>query len=441
VRTSADEELFAHHVRVVREVGARTPGTYLGETTDGETPGSKVIFETYSQDVSEVAKRLCGLRHPHLVTVVSVEAIRSVWSIMTEYVDGLPLEDVFYRLSLGGRLRAVVDVLTALSALHVVDGGGAIVHRGILLRSAFIEKSGRTKLGFAYRNVLCAGPSASSYAPEVLLGDEAIDVRTDVYGAGVLLWEALTGRPLFGDAPAKAIIETQLAGRVDKALPAPADRWARSVLPVVERALAVDPKARYASIAEMAAALRIAVRARLMFHDDIIEEVWPAETVPKLASGIQPVAEAVSEMKVTARSVPELAPLEASDTTSGMLPVTFPVAEAPAPLARPPSPRRTPNRALVAVAVAFVLVVLVVAVAVTLSGVMRHAPAPTPPSTAQKVVAEPVAPTVTTQELDRASKPASGFDQPPTPTTIPTTTPHKAKRAPRVSGTYDPSSI
>ena len=48
----------------------------------------------------------------------------------------------------------------------------------------------------------------------------------------------------------------------------------------------------------MAAALRIAVRARLMIHEDIIEEVWPAET-NKLASGTQPVAAPVLEQPIS----------------------------------------------------------------------------------------------------------------------------------------------
>src|SRR4029079_16068706 len=83
-------------------------------------------------------------------------------------------------------------------------------------------------------------------------------------------------------------VREQLAGRIAKPHVPLRDKGASTVVPVVERALAIDPKKRYQSIAEMAAALRIAGRARLMTHDDVIEELWPAETKPKHSSGVIP---------------------------------------------------------------------------------------------------------------------------------------------------------
>jgi serine/threonine-protein kinase len=132
----------------------------------------------------------------------------------------------------------------------------------------------------------------------MLLGDEgAIDARTDVYNAGVLLWEAVNGRPLFGSATPEDVVREQLAGRIAKPHVPLRDKWASTVVPVVERALSIEPSKRYASIAEMAAALRIAVRARLMTHEDVIEELWPAETKPKHSSGVIPAVRPVVEAK------------------------------------------------------------------------------------------------------------------------------------------------
>ncbi|HEY2367465.1 MAG TPA: protein kinase, partial [Polyangiaceae bacterium] len=291
-------ELQLARVRIVRELGARTPGTYLGRR-DGDQL-TDVVLETFAnldpkstRSVLETANRLKGARpHPHIVPVIACDRIGNGISIVTDFVDGMPLEEVFFAMSLGARLRAVVDVLAALSALHQGD----MLHGGILLRSSFAEKTGKTKLGFAYRRALCV--KKESYAPEMLLGDEgAIDARTDVYNAGVLLWEAVNGRPLFGSATPEDVVREQLAGRIAKPHVPLRDKWASTVVPVVERALSIEPSKRYASIAEMAAALRIAVRARLMTHEDVIEELWPAETKPKHSSGVIPAVRPVVEAK------------------------------------------------------------------------------------------------------------------------------------------------
>ncbi len=97
----------------------------------------------------ESAERLRDApKHPHLVMVVSAreDAIEEEDVIANE---GIAAAEVFFRLSLAARLRIVVDVLAALSALHTLSPR-AIIHGGVLLRATFIEKNGRAKLGHAY---------------------------------------------------------------------------------------------------------------------------------------------------------------------------------------------------------------------------------------------------------------------------------------------------
>jgi serine/threonine-protein kinase len=254
------------------------------------------FVETLSNLAPNVADVLCesaarlraAPKHPHLATILAVERRDGECAITSEESDGIAAAEVFFRLSLAARLRIVVDVLAGLSALHQLK----IVHGGVLLRATFVDASGRARLGRAYARAVCMKKDA--YAPESLLGDDAaIGARTDVYGAGVMLWEAISGRELFGvDAP-ENILKKQLGGRIATALPPARDRWATTVLPVIERALAVNPEERFATIAEMAAALRIAVRARLMTHEDVVEEIWPAATTPKVQSGVQPASEPI----------------------------------------------------------------------------------------------------------------------------------------------------
>ncbi len=447
-------------VRIVRELGARAPGTYLGHRDDASDEGEDVVLETYASlepgamaRVAELARKLRDAPpHPHVVRVLSAERIGEGLSVVTDFVDGIPLGDVFFGLSLGGRLRAVVDVLAALSAMH----GAGVVHGGVLRGSSFVETTGRTKLGFAYRQPLCV--RKETYAPEALLGDEsAIDARSDVYGAGVMLWEAVTGRVLFGNEPPERIVERQLAGRVDKALPTKSDRWARTLLPVVERALAVDPKERYASVAEMAAAVRIAVRARLMMHEDVVEEIWPAETKPNVTSGVQPAARAaplVAEAAPQTASEPPPEPV-APESVAPPPPLTMEpeaLEEGAASGVVPVEPMREPMqavfvakrrsswRSIVLLNVALVLVVAGVA-ALTL-----HVRAPAAPTVARPDLpaANPAArpPSIALAPAVSASPAASASTAPAASDRAPARPAHKSGRhAARSAKAYDPGEI
>lgn len=458
--------------RVVRELGVRTPGTYLAQHDDEHGERVFVVLETYAgidaraiDRVEQTARALRDApRHPHVVTVLSAERIGDGLSIVTDFVDGLPLEETFFRMSTGARLRAVVDVLAALSALHALG----IVHRGSLVRSSFVERTGRTRVGFAYRGPLCV--RKDGYAPEVLLGDEdAIDARSDVYGAGVLLWEAVTGRALFGADTPERVVEKQLSGRVEKALPSRSDRWASVLLPVVERALAVDPAKRFSTVAEMAAALRIAVRARLMMHDDVFEELWPAETTPKNTSGVQPAAEpivATAQAQVQGAQEPfDLEPLEPLEPERGPAPpadaavsveppvappptiesppspvapfepVALPVS-APPVLARVGNPRVRTGR----VALAFAASAGVLALAAVFAVARGRAHSATPPATAAEPLPPVVEPAVAPPPPVIVAPPASAehTDPKPTPTQNPA---HKAVKRPGKHVAYDPSTI
>jgi serine/threonine-protein kinase len=435
------------------------------------------VLETFAnldpkstRSVLETANRLKGARpHPHIVSVIACDRIGNGISIVTDFVDGMPLEEVFFAMSLGARLRAVVDVLAALSALHQGD----MLHGGILLRSSFAEKTGKTKLGFAYRRALCV--KKESYAPEMLLGDEAaIDARTDVYNAGVLLWEAVNGRPLFGSATPEDVVREQLAGRIAKPHVPLRDKWASTVVPVVERALSIEPSKRYASIAEMAAALRIAVRARLMTHEDVIEELWPAETKPKHSSGVIPAVRPVVEAKkpepifepifefgpMLDQETPELTmdpePLP-EGTSSGIVHVETQTKEEPPPSSAPqaimssgvtvaaPVLSSPPKSRVPFVAAMVVVISAVIAIGATLVHLTRaqaHAPRaivteepprmpapPPPPKTAEESVPPPstAAPIQTAAPAPDAT-PRSGKQSP-------------GRRTAKPRGNYDPESI
>jgi serine/threonine-protein kinase len=96
--------------------------------------------------------------------------------------------------------------------------------------------------------------TAHYISPEQVAG-ETIDYRTDLYGAGVLLWTLLTGRPPFDDAVATTVALRHLKEPLP-ALPEPLE--AHPVARVIARATEKRPSKRFATAGEMAWALATA---------------------------------------------------------------------------------------------------------------------------------------------------------------------------------------
>jgi hypothetical protein len=91
-------------------------------------------------------------------------------------------------------------------------------------------------------------------APEQLRDASTVDPRADLWGVGVLLYEMISGR-----LPFEAVSIEELYMKLARAEPDPIQRWVPTISPVVEqfftRALARDPNARFATAAEMSAAV------------------------------------------------------------------------------------------------------------------------------------------------------------------------------------------
>lgn len=284
-------ETFASFT-VARELGTRKVKARLAQ---GSSPAGveRLVLERYSpslglsaqqiEDLTSSARRLMTLRHPNLCLVRDVARPGADLLVASEYLEGVTFEELRRLASAKGPipleigLRIVVDVLGGLSALHTQHGETVLGHGEVSGINVLIGQDGVTRLLRPYRGVAVSAlvePESFGYvAPEVLKGKPA-DVTSDVFGAGVLLWEVLARRRLFGKTTREA-----MAGRtvkIPKPIP-PADAaWAAPLANVAERALNLDPAQRYATAAEMAAALRLIVRSRLAMPPkvaDLLERV------------------------------------------------------------------------------------------------------------------------------------------------------------------------
>ena len=182
--------------------------------------------------------------------------------IVMELVQGALLKDVIAEgpLSVDDALRYADGILEALDYSH----RAGVVHRDIKPGNVMITDKGVKVMDFGIARAVSDSSStvaettqiigtAAYFSPEQAKG-ESVDARTDLYSAGVVLYEMLTGRPPFrGDSPVAVayqhVSETPVPPtEVDEQLP-------RALDAIVLRALAKDPYQRFPDAASFRAAL------------------------------------------------------------------------------------------------------------------------------------------------------------------------------------------
>jgi eukaryotic-like serine/threonine-protein kinase len=187
-------------------------------------------------------------RHPRLVAACAYDPARAALAL--SYVEGVSLAAMLdlgrargEALPAGVVVRVLLDVLAGLEALHGGQVlGRALVHGDLGPRNVLVDVEGRASLC----DLGAAGPPAGrgafrgsvAYAsPEALARGERTSAL-DVYGVGVLAWEALRGERLFRRATEAATLARAAEGG---APPLDAGRPELSVLaPWVAAALQIE---------------------------------------------------------------------------------------------------------------------------------------------------------------------------------------------------------
>jgi beta-lactam-binding protein with PASTA domain/tRNA A-37 threonylcarbamoyl transferase component Bud32 len=216
------------------------------------------------------AQSAASLNHPSIVAVYDTGEDMAtgvpVPYIVMEYVDGRTVRDLLqeggHRL-LPERLLEIIDgVLRALDYSHQAG----IVHRDIKPGNVMVTRNGDIKvMDFGIARAMSDAQAtmtqtaqvigtAQYLSPEQARG-ERVDARSDLYSAGCLLYELLTGRPPFtGDSPVaiayQHVRENPVPpSRVDPDVPS----WADAI---VLKAMAKSPDDRYQTAADMRADLQ-----------------------------------------------------------------------------------------------------------------------------------------------------------------------------------------
>ena len=247
----------AHDPVLDRDVAIKS---ILSDFTEEEGAGAQFERE---------ARAAARLQHPNIITIYELGEAEGSPYIVMEFLGGTDLDGLMHRsppLGLADRVRLVIQLCAGLSFAHTQG----VIHRDIKPSNVRVLDDGTVKLldfGIAKR----AGSDSSfgdlagsvAYMSPEQLGGEAVDVRTDVFAVGALMYELFGGGPPFtGDTPAA------VAYQVLHAEPAPLRARVPDVPEALEqivvRALQKRPDARYAGAAELLAALRLVSETALV---------------------------------------------------------------------------------------------------------------------------------------------------------------------------------
>ena len=259
-------------------------GRLLGPAGFSRTVAIKRLHPQFAKDPEFVAMFLdearlaARIQHPNVVATVDVVALQEELFLVMDYIRG----ESFSRLMRASRKRKIdvslgivasiiCGLLHGLHAAHEArDERGqplSVVHRDVSPQNVLVGVDGIARVldfgvakAAARIQVTRDGQmkgKLSYMAPEQLQG-KTVDRRTDVFAAGIVLWEALTGRRLFDAEDASEMLRMI----VSEEIPPPSavvPSITRGVDDIVMRALSRDVTTRYQTAREFAIALEEAV--------------------------------------------------------------------------------------------------------------------------------------------------------------------------------------
>jgi len=210
------------------------------------------------------ARTMARLSHPNVVPVHAFGESGDLLYFVMQYVDGESLAERLRReerLAARDVRRVLAELATALDYAH----GQGVVHRDLKPENILLDRQGRallTDFGVAALPSFEPLPADAGLAfgtphymsPEQLVGEHAIDGRSDLYALGVLGFLMLSGRLPFHGRSLNELSARHLLQRVPS-LAAAAPLAPPALVDAIERCLAKEPVKRWQRGAELHDAL------------------------------------------------------------------------------------------------------------------------------------------------------------------------------------------
>jgi len=269
------------HYKIIRLLGAGGMGeVYLADDTKlHRQVALKVLTSQFEPDAERIkrfqkeARAVSALNHPNIITIYSIEETDAGSFIATEFIDGQTLRERITEKPLlwQDAVRIAIQITRALKTAHSVG----IIHRDIKPANIMIRHDGLVKvLDFGLAKLIAPDSrdleTRDDTAPKRLLGTinymspeqvlgEPVDVRTDIFSFGVVLYEMLSGVAPFSGPSDGAIYDATLH-KVQPSLRESNDAIPAALDHIVKCAMEKDPELRYQTFSELHADLKRILR-------------------------------------------------------------------------------------------------------------------------------------------------------------------------------------
>ena len=258
--------LFDGRYRIVRKLGSGgMANVYLAEDEDlGRRVAIKILNDRYANDdlfierFRREAKSAAGLSHPNIVSIYDRGEAEGTYYIAMEVIEGRSLKELILTRGALPVDTAIGYAKQLLEALRFAHRHG-IIHRDIKPHNVLVSadqhvKANEPRLKVADFGIARYGPSQMTEAGSIMgtaqyLSPEQargapVTAASDLYSAGVVLYEMLTGKvPFTGDSA------IEIAMKHVNELPRPPSKLRAEIPPeldqIVLRALAKEPEERY----------------------------------------------------------------------------------------------------------------------------------------------------------------------------------------------------
>jgi len=290
------------------------------------------------------ARAAARLAHPHVVGVFDQGDDDGTLFLAMEYVPGHTLRDLIRKEAPMAPAKALALLDPILSALGAAHAAG-LIHRDVKPENVLLADDGRVKVAdFGLARAVTAETQHStnagvligtvSYLAPELVSDGTADPRCDVYAAGVVLYEMLTGRkPHTGDSPIQVALkhvneDVPVPSEVVRGLPGYVDA-------LVARATARDRELRPADarvLLHQVRRVRAALDHGVLDDPELTADLAPTIAVPRAWDDIDYVDDDVPTILSPAQVAVEGRPGHERDQTSV-------IGRRPHPAAHPGQPR------------------------------------------------------------------------------------------------------